>query len=322
MDFLENINAHFIVLLCHHNADPDAVCAAYAFSNLLKRLRPGIDLQIAAAQGPSKLSKNILKFLPVKLVDEPCIEKADVLVLLDTNTIQQLDDWGVRVKRSKKPLIVIDHHIPHPETLRIASLCIANEESSSTCEIVYELFKEAKIKPTAEDALTLFLGIAYDTRHFTIASSQSFKVVAALIEEGVKAEEALPILAVPMNNSERIARLKAAQRMELVRVNEWLIAYSRVSAYQASAARALLRLGAHVAVVGGERNDALSISMRACRLFYEKTAIHLGRDLAKPIGDFINGMGGGHATSAGANGRGSLESVFERCTRLLRDRLR
>jgi len=318
---LDERKAKYVVLLCHINADPDAVCAAFAFSKLLQRLRPSLKVEIATAQGPSRLSKFMLHSIPAKLTNEPQIESAEAIVLLDTNTIQQLGDWSERVKASKAALIVIDHHASHPETERLATLTVADENASSTCEIVYRLFKEAQVKPSLEEAKALFLGIAFDTRHFVLASSTTFKTVADLIDVGVKPEETLQLLTLPMDPSERIARLKASKRTKLLKINNWLIAFSHVSAYQASAARALITLGAHVAVVAGQHNEKLQISMRASHEFFEKTGVHLGRDIAKPLGEYLHGMGGGHSVSAGVNGVGDVEASLKRCMRLLKDKL-
>jgi len=320
-ELIDNRNAKLIVLLCHINADPDAVCAAFAFAQLLQRLRPNLNVEIAAAQGPSRLSKFLMRSLPAKLTAQPSIEDGEVIVLLDTNTVQQLGEWSERVKASKAALVVIDHHASHPETERIATLSVADENASSTCEIVYRLYKEAGVGLTQIEAKALFLGIAFDTRHFVIANSTTFKVVADLIDAGVKAEETLSLLSLPMEPSERIARLKASRRTKLLKINEWLIAFSNVSAYQASAARALITLGAHVAVVAGQKDEKIQISMRATQDFHEKTGVHLGRDIAKPLGEYLNGMGGGHSISAGVNGVGDVESSLKRCVKLLKDKL-
>ena len=322
ISLIDKLNAKLVVLLCHHNADPDAVGAAFAFSRLLERLRPELNIEIAAAQGPSKLSKFMLKALPVKLTEHPRIEEANFIVLLDTNTIQQLGEWSEKVKASNSPLIVIDHHASHPETERVAAMCVADEKASSTCEIVYRFFKDAEVKITEVEAKALFLGIAFDTRHFVIAKSTTFKIVADLIDAGVNVEEALSVLSLPMEHSERIARLKASRRVKLMDIHGWLITLSHVSAYQASAARALIGLGAHVAIVAGQRGDALQVSLRSSRDFHEKTGIHLGRDVAKPLGEHLHGMGGGHSVSAGANGVGNVEAALKRCVRLLKQRLK
>jgi nanoRNase/pAp phosphatase (c-di-AMP/oligoRNAs hydrolase) len=318
---LDERNTKLAVLLCHINADPDAVCAAFAFSRLIQRLRPSLKVEVAAAQGPSRLSKFLLNSIPAELTAEPQIESAEAIVLLDTNTIQQLGDWSERIKASKAALIVIDHHASHPETERLATLTVADENASSTCELVYSLFKEAQVKPTVDEARALFLGIAFDTRHFVLASSNTFKTVADLVDIGLKPEETLSLLSLPMDLSERIARLKASKRVKLAKMNNWLIVFSHVSAYQASAARALITLGADVAVVAGQRNEKIQISMRATRVFSEKTGVHLGKDIAKPLGEYLEGMGGGHAVAAGVNGVGDVEASLKRCLRLLKAKL-
>jgi nanoRNase/pAp phosphatase (c-di-AMP/oligoRNAs hydrolase) len=317
---IDKLDAKLAVLLCHHNADPDAIGAAFAFKGLLKRLKPDLETEIAAASGPSRLSKAMMNYLSIEVAEHPRIEEADVLVLLDTNTIQQLDGWSERIKPDQ-PIIVIDHHASHPETEHITALSVSDETVSSTCELVYHLFKEAKVEPSPDEAKALFLGIAFDTRHFIIAASGTLKVVAELTEAGVDAQETLPILSLPLKHSERIARLKASARMKLLKIDHWLIALSHVSAYQASAARGLVVLGAHVAVVAGKKGDEIQVSFRATHEFYNETDLHMGRDLATPLGDFLGGMGGGHAVSAGANGAGDVDACLKFCEKLLKKRL-
>jgi phosphoesterase RecJ-like protein len=317
---IDKLDAKLAVLLCHHNADPDAIGSAYAFSSLLKRLRPNLETEVATASGPSSLAKTMLKYLPLKLAAQPRIEEADLIVLLDTNTIQQLNEWGKRIKPNH-PLVVIDHHASHPETERIATILVADEEASSTCEVVYRLFKEAEAKPTPDEAKAIFLGIAFDTRHFIIATSGSLKIVAELTEAGVNTQEVLPILSLPMQYSERVARLKTANRIKLLKTKDWLIALSHVNAYQASASRGLITLGAHVAIVAGKKANEIQVSLRATREFYAETDIHLGRDLAQPLGEFLGGMGGGHSVSAGANGKGTVDACLKFCKKLLKKKL-
>jgi nanoRNase/pAp phosphatase (c-di-AMP/oligoRNAs hydrolase) len=124
-----------------------------------------------------------------------------------------------------------------------------------------------------------------------------------------------------MDFSERVARLKASRRAKVFRIGRWIVALSHVSAFQASAARALIDLGAHVAVVAGEKNGKTEISLRCTREFHERTSIHLGKDIAKPLGEYLSGMGGGHSTAAGVNGTGDAELGLKRCLRLLKQTL-
>ena len=311
-----------VVFLCHHNADPDAVCAAFAFSRLIAHIQPELEIEIAAATGPSKLSKNILSAIPIELTQQPRIREADLIVLFDTNTLSQLDEWSELVRASKSPIIVIDHHARHPETARLATVYLADEEASSTCEIICALFKKAKIEITETEAKALFLGIAFDTRHFVLATSRTLKIVATLVNAGVDVQDTLSLLSLPMDLSERMARLKAGHRLTVSKVKEWLIALSHVNSYQASAARALVEAGAHVAVVAGKRDDRLQVSLRSTRDFHKKTKIHLGRDIAKPLGEQLHGMGGGHAVSAGVNGYGDVKVGLKHCLRLLKKQIK
>jgi len=318
---IDTPEAKLVVLLCHHNADPDAICSAYAFQNLLKQLMPKIEIEIGAAYGVSRLSKHLLQYIPIGVRDQPRIEEADAIVLLDTNTIQQLDNLAEKVKTAKSPIIVIDHHATHPETEQLATLCITNEDASSTCEIVYNFYKQANMKPNQTEAKALFLGIAFDTRHFILANSSTLKNIAELIDSGLNVQETLPLLSLPMDLSERVARLKASRRVKLFKINEWIIALSHVSAYQASAARALVDLGADVAAVAGQKNEKLEVSLRGTREFHKQTGTHLGKDIAKPLGEYIHGMGGGHATADGANGAEDTEVALKRCLLLLKEKL-
>ncbi|MEM2103467.1 MAG: DHH family phosphoesterase [Candidatus Bathyarchaeia archaeon] len=318
---MDELYVKLVVLLCHHNADPDAICSAYALSCLINKHRPQVAVEIGVAQGLSRLSKNILKYLPINVETRPNIERADLIMLLDTNTVQQLSILADRIQASKAPIVVIDHHVTHPETEKIARLCVTDENASSTCEIIYNFYKQTQTKVEENIAKALFLGMAFDTRHFVLASSSTLKTIAELVDAGVNAQEVLAMLSLPMDFSERVARLKACRRAKVFKIGEWIIALSHVSAFQASAARAIIDLGAHVAVVAGQRNEGLEISLRCTSEFYEKTGIHLGRDVAKPLGEYLQGMGGGHATAAGVNGVGDVETGLKRCFKVLKENL-
>ncbi len=321
LKILDEAHASFVLLLCHHNADPDAICSAYAFQGLLAKCRSNMTAEIGTGQGISRLSKHILKHLPITVNLQPNVEKADAIVLLDTNTTQQLGHLSERVTKTKAPIIVIDHHAAHPATERIAKLCITNEGASSTCEMVYNFYKQLNTKPGLNEAKALFLGITFDTRHFILAKTSTFKTISELSDIGVNPQEELSSLALPMDFSERVARMKACRRAKLIKIENWIIALSHVSAYQASAARALVDLGAHMAAVAGQKNEKIEISMRCTRDFNQVTGIHLGRDIAKPLGEYLQGMGGGHATAAGVNGTGYIEKGLKRCLRLVKEKL-
>jgi len=308
--------ASSVSILCHQNADPDAVCSAYALYSLLRRIKNKLRIEIAAPS-LSRISRRVLKRFPEKFVTKPHLEESDLIFAVDTNTIQQLGEWKDFVSLPRSNLIVIDHHALHPRTSEMALMVICDEEATSTCEIIYEIYKSFGVKPSSLDAVAMILGIYYDSRRLMLAKSKTFQVLSELTAYRLSVENAVSILQVPVQESERIARLKAAQRAQIRRMGKWIVVATAVGSYQASVARALIMLGAHVAVVGGEKKGRLRISLRSTSDFYRKTRIHLGKDIATPVGEQFQGMGGGHALAAGINGSGDIAQAIAQCLELI-----
>ena len=307
-------------ILFHHNADPDALCSAYALSRLLTTIREGIDVIISPSKDLSKISEKIAGHLGIRLEEDPSIEEMEVLFIVDTGSLQQLEEMKERVLASKVPIVVVDHHAEHPETREASTIYIV-EEATSTCEIIYELYKEEGVKPTPKVAEALLLGIAYDTRHFNIGTPRTFRTVGELLELDGDLSEILSLLTQTMDRPEKIARLKAGQRGRIHMIERWVIVSTEVRSYQASAARGLLALGADLVFVGGSREESIRISMRSTEEFYRETSIHLGKDVAMPLGEAFGGMGSGHSTAAGVNALGDLEEMLNRAVKVVAERI-
>jgi bifunctional oligoribonuclease and PAP phosphatase NrnA len=321
LKIIKEQNSSFVLLLCHGSADPDAVCSAYAFQGFLKRLIPDVIVEIGAPLGVNKPTKKLLEQMPITVNLKPNIESADVIFLIDTNTIEQLTDVFNRLLNSPAPLIVIDHHTPNFDTAKTCKLCMIDEKAAATCEIIFELFEEANLQLNLNEAKAIFTGMAFDTRHFALGDSRTFRIAGELVKLGVDAREALTLFNFPIDSSERLAKLKAAKRAKISKVGEWIIAVSNVSAYGASAAKSLVDLGAHMAAVAGKKEDKLEISLRCTRDFSEKAGIHLGKDIAQPLGEYTHGVGGGHAMAAGVNGKGEVDLALKKCVKLLKDKI-
>ncbi|MGO8806075.1 MAG: DHH family phosphoesterase [Candidatus Bathyarchaeia archaeon] len=318
LQILKENNASFVLLLCHRGADADAICSAYALQGLLKRFMPDVVFEVGCPQGVNKPAKLLLERMPITVNLKPNIESAEVIVFLDLNTIDQLDEVADTIRRSPAPKIIVDHHYPSPETTQICKLCIIDQKAPANCEIVYRLFKQAKVKPNFNEAKALFIGIAFDTRHFSLASASTFGVVAKLVSTGIDVQATLQEFALPIDTSERLAKLKACKRAKIVRINGWIIAVSHVSAYQAPAAKSLVDIGAHASAVAGLKNGKIEVSLRCIRQFTEGTGINLGKDIAAPLGEFLQGVGGGHAMAAGVSGTGEIGPTLKQCLALLR----
>ena len=311
----------FVLLLCHRSADADAICSAYALQGLLKRFLSDMVVEIGCPAGINKPSKTLLENMPITVNQKPNIESAEAIVLLDMNTVEQLDEATNAVKNSPAPKIMIDHHAPNPETMQTCKLCIVDDKAAANCEIIYRLYEEAQVDPNLNEAKALFVGIAFDTRHFALANSSTFGILANLVATGIDAQQTLAQYALPIDPSERVAKLKACKRAKVLKVEGWIIALSHVSAYQAPAAKALVDLGAHMSAVAGKKEGKVEISLRSVRQFNEGTGVHLGTDVAAPLGEYLQGVGGGHAMASGVSGTGEIQDALKQCLKLVKAKI-
>ena len=312
--------ADTVLILGHQNSDPDAVCSAYAFSVLARKINHKIRPSFASPGGVSKLSKQILSTaVPLSIDENPNVDQFSLIVTVDTNTLQQLGELREAVQNSSKPIVMIDHHAPHTDNANAATMIICEENATSTCEIILSMFTKMHFRPDKRVSQALLIGILVETGHLAIGTRRTYAAAYELIKKGANPEEAVGLTRQVMEESERIARVKSAQRVRLEKINRWIIATSFVGSYHASAARALIALGAHLAIVAGKRNDDLTVSFRCTREFVQESGLHLGTDVASEIGRQMGGMGGGHATAAGANVKGEPNEALKRSLRIIRE---
>lgn len=309
--------ARKIVILTHANSDPDAICSAFALKQLLKKINPKTKIIIGAPEGTNKISEKIMNRFRLTVESNPTLDDIDVIFTVDTNNLKQLGKISNAIENFEKSIIIIDHHYPHPSMEKLSKIEFCDKYSPSTCEIIYELYNHYELKPTKKVATILIIGILCETRHLRLATSKTILTISNLIKQGIAIEKLRAILEIQMDQSERLARLRAAQRIKISNIAGWIIVTTNVGSHHASAARALAFLGADLAIVGSSDKDRLKISLRSKEEFYQKSGIHLGRDLAKPLGDYVNGTGGGHSLAAGVTGSGEVENALNKALEML-----
>ena len=307
------------LIMGHQNADPDAVCSMIAFSRLYKSINPKGTFTLMA-DDLSRLSKQVLDVL--ELNDE-ILEKPgpgfDLVILLDTNSRLQLGTDFQDIPTDPSKTIVIDHHEPNPEVGTIADHRFVRSDRFSTCEILVDIFEELNTEIDPEIANLLLTGILFDTRRFFYTDLQTFQTGIKLLDSGADYRKCIKSLQIRPDRSERIARLKAASKARVHLFGDWVIATSTINAFEASACRGLLEMGADVAIIGGKPGkDKVRLSSRSSREFSDTTNINLGTDVMEPLGAIIGGKGGGHENAAGANGTRNLGPALDKAVELIR----
>jgi phosphoesterase RecJ-like protein len=307
-----------VIILCHHNADPDALGAAQGVKELVQAF---IDVEpsIVIPDDASVLSRSIAWDLCIDLW-ETTFQEADTYVVVDTGSLNQLGGWESPLKETNAGIVFIDHHLPDSEMFELSTLYLVDPEASSASEIVYKLFVYHDVTPSETTSMALLAGIAYDTKHFSMGGPRTFQMISSLLEKVGDVSRIKDLLTVPYKKSEKMARLRAGQRAEIEVIGDWVLAFSRLGSYQSSGARALLSLGADVVVVAGEKKGALRASFRSKTQFHRVTGIHLG-EMVSEYASRVGGSGSGHPTAAGYNGVGSLEDFMNNVKKILMDEL-
>ncbi len=317
-EFFDSKEIKRVLITSHGNADPDALCSAVAVKSLINILYPDVECGISF-DGINNVSKKILQHWDLSNLIPPNYT-ADAIIIVDTNSVEQLGAVKDQINWDN-PVLVIDHHVDHPNTKEITNYLIINENAVAAAEIIYELYQALEVSIPEEIARFIFLGILSDSRHLILANNKTLQIVNQLLESGVNYSEMVELLATPMDHSERIARLKAAQRVTLHRFNQWIIAVSHVSAYEASACRALIRLGADVALVFSQKKSEMRITARATTQIAKITGLNLAKDIMEKIGPIMHGEGGGHDRAAGCNGKDNFEAGIKLALKLLKEKL-
>lgn len=243
----------------------------------------------------------MLEFYPEIMVTEEIAFRPDIFILVDVNSIEHTGRFARMINGSNQPIIIIDHHVSQMMSNKKATLELIREDASSTAEIVSSISESVGRKPSRNEATILLAGIIYDSRRFLRIGRNAFHTAQILVEAGGDYASALSALKRATERSEKIARLKAAQRAKVTDINGWIVTCSHVSSFGASACGALIDLGSDVAIVSSKRKSEKRVTARSSSFFCETTGVNLA-GIMEEIGREFGGHGGGHPTAATVSG--------------------
>ncbi len=182
-----------IVLLSHRNPDGDAMGSTLGLRRYLEPLGHEVRI-LVPSDYPEFLHflegiEDTLVYDKDAAACEAAIAKADLIGLLDFNSLDRIDKLGELVlAKADTPRFLIDHHL-YPEDM--ASVSVSDTTASSTCELVYRTIKEMGDREavTPHIVQALMTGILTDTGGFSYATNATlFREVAELFEIGIDFE--------------------------------------------------------------------------------------------------------------------------------------
>ena len=300
------------LIFTHRQADPDALCAAYAISEAISKAVADSNSRcietskIVAPQGANLLGTSLCAKLGIDFVDSIMpeeVSKADLIVAVDVGELGLLEPYTSSISTSVARKFLIDHHGSNRDD-QLSEWrnfeTIIDENATSTCEIVAQRFPADYL--SQKIAKALLAGLLFDSQHLGIATESTLKSALKLVRGGARIDEAKDLLRSRPERSEVIARIKSAQRLKFEEAGRFFIMQSEVSSFQAAVARMLLDLGGDVGIAYGDHEGEARISMRSSQHFFRETKIDLG-ELLSSLAKESGLIGGGHSTAASISGK-------------------
>lgn len=310
-----------ILLLCHENADLDAISASAILQLLLKQ--KNIDSEIAVPSHINEQASAFAKKQKIKFITSPNLKKYDQIFLLDFNDYDQLgklrEQFTILQKQKSFEVVSFDHHVVEKRSIDTSKIGVSNKHS--TTQVLFNLFKKDFNEKMFFYAC---VGMIEDTGHFIVGDKELFSDFSFCLTHSNKSyNEILLFTKNKMDKGKKLAFLKTAQRAEIFEINDFIIAFSNVSFFQGAAATKLLSLGADVSLVYGisEKENSSILSCRADSYFKEKNNFNLVNDLLKELQKNLGGEIGGHSGAAMWKGNASEKIVKNNCLGIIRKKL-
>ena len=243
------------VLMTHGNADMDAVASILIMKKLLDSAAPNAAKYIVL----EKTSKDVEKILDVLGIEIEEGKPSDkyVVVLLDMSDPHRYTSEKMRkLCIGAEKIYVIDHHIASTSS-HVEALVIPY---TSTTEILLELAEVVgllqRVLQDEKLAKVSMMGIITDTAYFSTISSRTFYYMYVL-SQAVDYEEVMSILRKEKERdiSQRMAILKALQRMMVYKTNNTIIAITHVGSFESQVANIIQQLGADITFVVSKKKE-------------------------------------------------------------------
>lgn len=177
--------ANNVLLICHERPDGDSISSVCALAELMEILnKKYLPFCVDAPE-------NIFSYLPhfEKIAigrDNLDFAAFDLIIILDCGQLARAGiAKEVESRRPNQFVIEFDHH---PKIHDYADLSIKIPEAASTTEILYQFFKNNKIKMNKKMANCILTGISTDTGNFLYpsTSNQTITIASEMLTRGAQ----------------------------------------------------------------------------------------------------------------------------------------
>lgn len=296
IDILTKFKDSKILILCHDDADNDAIGAGFAMAELTKGT-------LAVPQRISEHAIELINKLAARVEVNPNPNDYDLVVLVDTADTQQLA--GIELKN----YILIDHH--RNNLLIEGSMAHIYKLVDSTCQLVYYLFKEMEASLTPAVALGLAAGILGDTVGLTKASNKAIIDLGNILNDGSIGYSTVLNTFKISGKIERLQKLKAATSGKVHELPDCvLICCQPDKNFLYYVATMYLELGADLALVSFQEDEWIHLRLvKSNQCLTEHNVYQIIKDASATM-EIENFWGDQYF--AGFKGKGNYEEFIQK----------
>jgi phosphoesterase RecJ-like protein len=188
--FVELINGkQRILLTTHHRPDCDAVGSELGMYLILKRLGKEV-----VTANPFEVPPSLQFIDPdgvlqhFSKVPSEFMEKADLLLVLDTSAWAQLGDMGDVIRAFQADIAVMDHHVSGDD---LGATWFKDTTAEATGRLVFEAAGHLGVDVTPDIATPVFAALATDTGWYRFSSTteRTYELAAKIVAAGAKPDQ-------------------------------------------------------------------------------------------------------------------------------------
>jgi len=299
------------LITTHESPDADGIGAEYALCSMLLDMGKEacvVNAESAPPQSSFFDKRNLVGDLSqVGVVPEELKDWFLIIVDTDPTNIGAIQPLVIEACRD---VIVIDHHNPRKN---IDVRGYFSPDSSSTCEMVFEILESMNSKISEDMAIALYTGIVFDTGSFVYPKThaRTFGIAETLVNLGVVPRDVWTHLHESKSKEALMLQAYVSQTMELHDDDRIAI--------QTMSRDTLIASGAHFEECQGIVNIPLqcarvrvSVFLKERRNGERRCSLRSKGEVDCSIVAYNLGGGGGHTTAAGFRFEASFTEIQDK----------
>ncbi len=173
------------LLTAHIRPDGDALGSMLALADGLSQLGKTVQTTVASSIPPRYDFLDPEKRVRQLRLPGSEYQGAEVVVVLDTGTWNQLGDFGTLLKSHPGPRVVIDHHLTQDD---LGATRFVDTAAEATGRLTYDALMALGVRLESATAERLFVALAMDTGWFRHQNTgpTTLELAARLVEAGAR----------------------------------------------------------------------------------------------------------------------------------------